>query len=376
LKAVFVASNLNVGGLERQWSILVPALARRGVVAEVVTLDGEGRFFDEIVAQGVPAQCVGLHGPLNVVGAVQAARNIAMRAPDLIVSAGVSAHVVAQLAGNRAKAPHIAAMHAVSDWPMSLRRRLILRLVAPHFAASTAVTSAQLGFLRSLGLDTTGTRVIPSGVERPVALRSRSTVRSELGVPDDAFVSILVATLRPEKRVDIYVDAVVRAHRECSNLRGFVVGGGPELDRTRELCAEIGAVVTALGPRNDITDLIESADVVCLTSDTEALPLAALEALAGGRPVIATDVGGMRDVVVDGETGYLVPSGDAGAFAAALVRLARDPERSAELGEAGRRRHGARFTTERMVDAYLELFRELRRVDSCARPMNESPTGT
>ena len=77
MKAAFVVPNLNVGGLERQWSILVPGLVERGMPTELFTLDGEGRFFEELVSQGIRAECLELHGRLNVVGAMAAARTVA-----------------------------------------------------------------------------------------------------------------------------------------------------------------------------------------------------------------------------------------------------------------------------------------------------------
>jgi glycosyltransferase involved in cell wall biosynthesis len=359
MKAAFVTPNLNVGGLERQWSILLPGLVERGLATEVFTLDGEGRFFEELVVQGIRAQCLELHGRLNVLGALGAARTVASRRPDVIFTAGESAHVVGQLASRRTKTPHVAAIHSMPEHPSTRRRRLIVRFVAPHVAASTAVTSAQLAFLRSLGFDTTATRVIPSGVAAVDSRVPRDAVRAELGAGDDTFVAVLVAAMRPEKRVELFIDAVVSANLQNAAIRGFVAGGGPELDRVRGLCAETGSIVTALGPRTDVTELIHAADVMCLTSDAEALPLAVLEAMAGGRPVIATDVGGVRDAVVDGETGFLVEPGDCTALTSALTTLAADPRLAHELGEAARGRHGELFTPERMIDAHYMLIRHL-----------------
>jgi glycosyltransferase involved in cell wall biosynthesis len=359
VRAVFVAPNLNAGGLERQWSALVPGLVERGVDTQVVTLDGRGQFFDELTARGIDTMCAELHGALPVRRTFGVVREMAARDADVIVSAGVSAHVVGQLASSRSKASHVAALHAAGEWPMSARRTLMLRAVAPRVAASTAVTSAQLEFVRSLGFDTTKTHVIPTGVAAPQIRRRRSAIRQEVGAPPDAFVASLVAALRPEKRVDVFVEAVVAAQGRDPRIRGLIVGGGSELVRARELCRRTGSVVTALGHRVDVADVIHASDVVCLTSDTEALPLAALEAMACARAVVATDVGGLRDAVVDGETGLLVPPGSSSAVADALATLAADGGLTARLGEAGRVRHEAHFTLDRMVEDHWRLFREL-----------------
>jgi glycosyltransferase involved in cell wall biosynthesis len=369
VRAAFVTPALGVGGLERQWSVLIPGLVHRGVTAEVFTLDGRGRFFDELAAKEVAVRCLDLHGRLNVVGARNAARTIAAGNPDLVFSAGVSAHVVGQLASRRAQAKHVAAIHAVPEHPdtFTFRRRLIVRALAPHVAASTAVTSAQLPFLRALRFDPANTHVIPNGVERVETRRSRELVREELGVHAKAFVVLLVATLRPEKRVDRFVEIVTAANRAHGDIRGLIAGGGPELDRARRLCAASGSTVTALGPRSDTPELIRAADAICLTSDAEALPLVVLEAMAGGRAVIATDVGGVRDAVVDGKTGYVVDPRDRAAFVARLTELASNQGLAAAFGEAGRHRHEALFTLARMVDAHHDLFRRLTAAEAAER---------
>jgi glycosyltransferase involved in cell wall biosynthesis len=352
-----------VGGLERQWSTLIPGLVERGVEAHVVTLDGEGHFFHELASRGIPAECLELHGRLNVVGAYRAAGALASRRPDVVLSAGVSAHVVGQLTSSRASCAHVAAIHAIPEHPdtFTRRRRFIVRLLSRRVSASTAVTSAQLPFLRSLGFDPAKTVVIPNGLDAVEPVSARAVVRAELGLDDDQFVALLLATLRPEKRADLFVEAVVEANHAGASVRGIVAGGGPELEQLERLCAETDSVVRALGPRSDVPELIEAADVVCLTSDAEALPMAVLEAMAGGRPVVATDVGGVRDAVVDGETGFLVPRRDLARLAHALQRLAADPGLRESLGTAGRKRHRARFTLDRMVDAHYELLQHVSR---------------
>ena len=144
-------------------------------------------------------------------------------------------------------------------------------------------------------------------------------------------------------------------------MRGVVAGGGPELERVRSLAAAVPDVVRVLGERPDASDLIRAADVVCLASAFEGLPMAVLEAMACGRPVVATAVGGVPDAVVDGQTGWLVPPGDEDALVDALVAAASAPAERRARGEAARQRYAERYSLERMVDAYAELLVELAR---------------
>jgi glycosyltransferase involved in cell wall biosynthesis len=375
MKTAFVAPNLRVGGFERQWSLLVPGLARKGVGTDVFTLDDKGRFFDELAEQGIPVRCLELHGSWNLLGAVRAARVVAAREPDVIVSVGVSAHVVGQLASRRARTPHVAAIHSIPAHPESFtaRRRMIVRMFASDVAATTAVTPSQIDFIRELGFDERRTHVIPNGVASTNPRKTREETRNGLGVGADEFAAVLIASLRPEKRVERFVQAITAARRTEPRIRGLIAGDGPEREAIRALCTGSDGAVTMLGPRPDTADVIEAADVVCLTSDAEALPLVLLEAMAGGRPVIATDVGGVRDAVVDDETGRLVPPEDVEGFSAALVELAAGPELATRFGEAGRRRQKELFTVDRMVDAHYELFQRLAQPLATANGSGEAP---
>jgi glycosyltransferase involved in cell wall biosynthesis len=359
VRAIFVAPNLHVGGVERQWSILLPALIDRGISAEVMTLDGEGRFFTELSSRGLRADVVGLSGRLPARGTIRAVRAVTSRRPDVVVSEGVSAHVVGQAAGLRTGTPHVVAFHSMPEHPITSRQRLILRVVAPRVTACTAVTSAQLEFLASLGFKRNRLRVIPNGVATAQMHKPRLEVRASLGFSEEEFLALFVATLRPEKRPERFIEATVRANKRNPRIRGVMVGGGPRSAVVRRLCDESGSAVISLGPRTDVAELIQAAEVVCLTSDAEALPLSILEAMALGRPVVTTDVGGVRDAVVEGETGFVIPPDDVSGFAAALLKLAGAPVLVSQLGKAGRRRHEARFTVDRMVSAHVDLFERL-----------------
>src|SRR5262249_1298800 len=162
-------------------------------------------------------------------------------------------------------------------------------------AATTAVTRSQLGFIGTLGFDERRTWIIPNGVASTIPLGTRAATRSALGLGPDDFVAVLIASLRTEKRVERVGralrpprEAISAAGRTDGRIRGMIVGDGPEFAPLHALCTETDGAVAMLGPRADTAELIEAADVVCLTSDAEALPLVVLEAMAGGRPVIAT----------------------------------------------------------------------------------------
>jgi len=339
---------MRTGGAERHWATLVPALRSRGAEAAVVCLSGEGALFGDLVRAGVPAVDLGLRRRLDPRG-LRRALAFADPRPDAVVTRGVSGQVVGAAIARRAHAPHVLNEHTPLTpsgalVPARRHQRALMRLVASRVDAVIAVTERQVPALASAGYRPARVEVIANGVFGE-ALGEPPAPAREAGLS-----ALCVAGLRPEKRVDVFIEAVAAARREDPAVRGAVAGEGRERARLAPLATR--AEVELLGDRDDVPALIGAAGVVCLTSEAEALPMSILEAMALGRPVITTDVGGTRDAVVDGDTGFIVAPGDAAAVTRALLALAHDPERAAAMGAAGRRRQRERFDGQRMVESY------------------------
>lgn len=301
---------------------------------------------------------VGMESRLDLRGLARACGLWRLR-PDIVFTSSVDAQVVGRLVAARAGAAHVTVEHGGAGLPRSLHRRMLVRGVASRIDRVVAVSATQLDELRTLGFPAGRITVIPNGIPAPVPARPRKAVRAKLGVSEDEVLALLVATLRPEKRADLFVEAVRRAHGREPRLRGVIAGGGPQLERVRSLAAEEPGVVSVLGERADVPDLIAAADVVCLTSTFEGLPMTVLEAMALSRPVFAPEVGGIPDAIADGRTGRLVPAGDTEAFAAALVALAGSPDRRRAMGEAAELDYRQRYTLETMAGRYGEVLGEL-----------------
>ncbi len=198
--------------------------------------------------------------------------------------------------------------------------------------------------------------VIPNGADldrfRPTARRDPA-VRRHLGIGDAELVIGQIGSLIPRKGADVLLRAfsVLRARRPA---RLLLAGAGPERSPLERLAAELGVAdsVGFLGEvRNPEALLQHAIDVSVLAAHSEAMPLALVEASACGLPIVCTDVGGNREVVVDGETGLLVPAGDADRLAAALARLCEDSALRTRFGEAARRRAEKRFGIDGFVTA-------------------------
>jgi glycosyltransferase involved in cell wall biosynthesis len=365
MRLLFLCPDMHRGGAERHWAALIPALARRGAEVRLVCLYDEGPLFAEVRAAGVPAECLGLDGPSDL-GGLRRALAEARGRPGAVVTRTVSPQLVGQAIARRAGAAHVFNEHTPLTPAGELletrpRRLLVTRLVAPHVDRTVAVSERQAAPLERLGYRRDRIVTVPNGVfAADVETRlNRAAVRVALGLEEGDFAVLCLANLRPEKGAGAFAEAVARARANGAvGLRGLIAGDGPERARLERRVAELDGV-ELLGSRGDVPDLIGGCDALALLSEAEALPMSILEAMALGRPVVATDVGGTREAVADGETGIVVVPGDTAAAADALAALAADPGRARAMGERGRARQRERFDGEAMVDGYWQALAEV-----------------
>lgn len=190
----------------------------------------------------------------------------------------------------------------------------------------------------------------------------RGTVRRSLGIAAEVPLVGIVARLVPIKAHEDFFAAAEQVLRSVPNSIFLVVGDGERRAELEALVRRMGleASVRFLGWRQDLAAVYADLDVVALASRNEGSPVALIEALAAARPVVSTAVGGVPEVVVDGQTGLTVPASDARALGEAVVRLLRDPQRAAAMGQAGRRHVYPRYASTRLVDDMRALYtREL-----------------
>lgn len=226
-----------------------------------------------------------------------------------------------------------------------------------------AVSSTHARHLReSEGVDPSRIAVIENGVDLaafPLASEpSRREARAALGIDAATPVILVVAGLRPEKAHDVLLGAVARMKAEGRRVRVLLAGDG-ELRATLQSLAEslgIGADVEFLGVRRDVARLLHASDVAVLPSVSEALPLALLEAMAAGTPVVASAVGSVPEVVHDGETGLLTPAGDPHLLSRAIGYILDDGARASHMRARARSLVEARHTIETTALRYQNLF--------------------
>jgi glycosyltransferase involved in cell wall biosynthesis len=187
---------------------------------------------------------------------------------------------------------------------------------------------------------------VPNGVADG-GRRPRAATRAALGLRPDDLVVAMVAVLRAGKGHEVALEALAELRRTFGAARLLILGDGPARSDVARRAAELGDAVILTGHRDDVPAVLAAADVVLHPTSRDALPSALLEAMAAGVPAVATAVGGIPELVVDGRTGVLVPApARAGDVAAALARLLEDDGLRRELGAAARRRYETAFTAE------------------------------
>lgn len=235
-----------------------------------------------------------------------------------------------------------------------------------HFLAARIVTCGEAmrqNLIHTHGFPPAQLASIPTGIDfsrfRPT--RTRAEVRQALAVPETAYLVLMVAVIRGVKRHEVAVRGFARflAHRPDAVL--VLAGEGPMQIDMERLCDQLGIrdKVRFLGQRSDVPDLMQAADVQILTSDSEGVPQAVTQGLGMGLPVVATAVGGVPELVIDGETGLLIPKEQPEALAAALQRLSDDPALAQRLGEGGRLHALGRYSLEAMLDATESVYAQV-----------------
>ena len=204
-------------------------------------------------------------------------------------------------------------------------------------------------------------KVIYNFFEPRAPQRSREEVRSKLGLREDQLLILHSSNLRPLKRIDLLLETFARV-RPADSVKLLVLAGGsfaPFIEHVRRLGLDNRVIVRE--NVNLIEDYLQAADLALVTSDSESFCLSILEAMCFACPSVATNVGGIPEVLEDGKTGLLAPAGDAQALARAVESLTRDPACRSAMGQAAQARARAIFSTNVIVPHYEALYRDVCR---------------
>ncbi len=358
--------SLNVGGAE----VLAARLARQlheSYRFVFVCLDELGSLGQELRGEGFEVEVLGRRPGVDWRCMLRLARLLGRRRVDLLHAHQYTPFFYA--ASARLFGPRVPVMFTehgrhFPDYPRRkhmLANRLMLRRRDRVIGVGQAVRQA---LIANEGIPGERISVIYNGVDGngfSHGSHERERLRREIGVGLDDFLIVQVARLDYLKDHGTALRALGRVVAECPTTKLVLIGAGPERGKIEAEIHQRGlaAHVRLLGLRNDVSRLLPAADLSLLTSISEGIPLTVIEAMNAGLAVVATRVGGVGEIVVDGETGLLAPSGDDLELANHIMRLAANPVLRRSMSERGRTRARSVFSERQMHAEYVRHYQEM-----------------
>lgn len=364
-RVVHLIKATGIAGAEGHLLVLLPALAQLGYAVEAWVLTEPGRPVDDLLARfqqaGVPAQALTIRRDLDpgLIGTLR--QHLKVSAPAVLHTHLIHADVHGVLGAVGLPLVRVSSRHNDDGFRRRAPMRLALRLLNQPFRRLVAISEAVRRFTIEVeGAPSAQVVTIPYGYP-PLAPVDGSTIRVELGLSTDQPLAVCVARHTHQKGLDVLLTAWAQVVASVPTARLALVGDGPLRTDLTALAHRLGIAegVSFPGWRNDALHWMAAANVVALASRWEGFGLVLLEAMAQSRPLVASAVSAIPEIVRDGDTGLLVAPDDPAALAAALTRVLTNPPLAAQLGAAGRARLETDFSVARMAQAHATLYAEL-----------------
>ncbi|MBV8719929.1 MAG: glycosyltransferase [Chloroflexi bacterium] len=368
IRVLQVITSLERGGAENHLLALLTHADRDGFEFEAAVLRGEGELVSTFRDAGIPVHLLKARNRLDPLALSRLVALLRRGKYDIVHSHLFRADIFAGLAVAQMgeHAPLLVSTRhnddrfflnpfvGIAHYMVSARQDLIIA-ISDHIARFTVSRGVR---------DPARVRRVYHGIEPTVTAaleRDGQRIRADLGIDPSEFVVGNVGRLALQKGQRHLIGAMPLLLERVPRAHAVIAGSGDLEDYLRDLALEVGVAdrVHVLGPRRDVPALMHAMDVFAMPSIWEGFGLVLLEAMAAGRPIVASRVATIPEVVLDGETGVLVPAGDPVALADALAGLAMDSARARAYGDAGRERLRTQFSIEKMVGDTELLYREL-----------------
>lgn len=362
IRVLQVTHDMHPGGLPRVVDTLCRALDRNAFEVAVLCLRGGGSLATALEHEiGISCFVLSEKDETDYLRFLKVRRFLLDHPFDLVHTHNTEPFFDGGLAALTVGARLVHTEHG-RDWQDTpLRWRVIEHLLSRRASKVVAVSrSSATALLRHEWMAASKVQVIPNGIEGARYGRrvDVSGLRHELGLPEDACVVGFASRIEPEKNLGVALCAFPTVLSQVPTAHFLIAGYGSERSRMEALAEELHIAhrVRFLGVRSDIPALLQLFDVHVLPSLREGLPMILLEALAAGCPTVATEVGGIPEVIRNEENGVLV-RGDPDSLAKAVVRLLSDPQLRAGLAERGRKTFYEEFDAVEMASAYEAVYR-------------------
>jgi glycosyltransferase involved in cell wall biosynthesis len=380
VKVVRVIARLNIGGPAIHVINLTADLDPTRFESLLVTgteSRGEGSMLDLARARGVtPVIIPGMVGEAtlnqrDLMAFIALYRLFRQERPHIVHTHTAKAGVLGRLAARLAGVPvvvHTFHGHVLQGYYSPLKNWLLRRaerglgLLSDRLVTVSEQVKRDLVRYHVAGAEKI--TVIPLGLDLEPFLAGagqRGKLRRELGLSDGEPLVGIVGRIFPIKNHRLFLEAAARVARELESARFLVVGDGVLRPAMEDYAGALGIAdrVIFTGWRRDLPVIYPDLDVLVVSSDNEGTPVSAIEAMAAGCPVVATRVGGLPDLIADGETGCLVPPRDPAALAAGILQLLQHPDAARRLGEAAQATVAERFAVKRLCRDVEDLYEEL-----------------
>jgi len=362
----FVSTGLGRGGAEAQLFRAACGLRHRGFDVHVVSILRNDYYGARLEAEGIPVTCLDAVPTTNPALILSRfLRRVLPLAPHALAGFDYPGTMLARVGGAVARVPVV--ISSIRSEKIGSRFRALALQWTDSLANVTTTNSDRVArhLVRAGAVSGHRVRVIPNGLDLeaigPHLRVHRAALRQSLGVAEDEFLWVAVGRLYEPKDYPNLLSAVSRLTHHTA-MKVAIAGQGPLLAQIESRIADLSLDerVTLLGLRDDAAACMAAADATVLASAWEGSPNAVIESLAVGTPVVSTDVGGVREIVDDGHTGFIVPPRDPDALAAAMSKLmARSAAERSRMGNAGRAHIEGRFGLDRVLDRWFDLFNGL-----------------
>jgi len=360
LRVMQVTWSLVAGGSEMYAYKVACGLDRQKYEPFICAVDEGGALEPEVAARGIPYFVMKRRPGIRVGIMWRMFRLFQRTGVDVVQTHHFNQLFYSAIGARLVGARIIHTEHSI-EYLKSRKYRLALRFLSRFCYRVVAIGMEGADFLREhVGIPARKIEIIRAGVdvEPEPYERLRLESRERLGLEAQDRVAVIIARLFPEKNHALLLEAFRSVSTVLPSAKLLIVGEGTERARIEKSISDLGlnTAVQVLGVRRDVANILAASDLFVLSSDREGLPIAVLEAMAASKPVVATAVGDLPDLISDGVTGRLVPPQHREALAEAIVSVLGDLESARRIGLRGRLMVNRSFGLRSMIDAHEALF--------------------